>query len=139
VSLEDVIGIPQNWAHEQLTTKMGVQIVEATPQRVVGTLPVQGNRQPYGLLHGGANAVLAETLGSFAAALNAGPQRAAVGIELSCTHHRGATEGVVTGVCQPLHVGRSISTFEITITDESGRRTCTARLTCILRDHPPGA
>lgn len=138
MSIEDAIGFPQNWAHEQLIAKMGVEIVEATPQRVVGTVPVKGNRQPYGLLHGGASAVLAETLGSAAAALNAGPGRAAMGIELSCTHHRAATDGVVTGVCQPLHVGRSISTFEITITDESGRRICTARLTCVLRDHPPG-
>jgi uncharacterized protein (TIGR00369 family) len=118
---------------------MGLEIVEATPERVVGTLPVKGNRQPYGLLHGGANAVLAETLGSVAAALNAGPSRAAVGIELSCTHHRAVRDGLVTGTCRPLHVGQSMSTFEITIADESGRRTCTARLTCILRDRPPGA
>lgn len=137
MSLDDALAVPPTWAHEQLNTKMGVEIVEATPERVVGTLPVKGNRQPYGLLHGGANAVLAETLGSVAAALNAGPRRAAVGVELSCSHHRAVTDGLVTGVCRPLHIGRSMSTFEITITDESGRRTCTARLTCILRDHPP--
>lgn len=138
MSLDDTLGIPPTWAHEQLITKMGVEIIEATPEKVVGTLPVKGNRQPYGLLHGGANAVLAETLGSVAAALNAGPSRAAVGVELSCTHHRAVRDGLVTGVCRPLHVGHSMSTFEITITDESGRRTCTARLTCILRDRPPG-
>jgi 1,4-dihydroxy-2-naphthoyl-CoA hydrolase len=139
VSIDDALGIPQTWAHEQLMTRMGLEILEATPEQVVGTLPVKGNRQPYGLLHGGANAVLAETLGSVAAALNAGPERAAVGVELNCTHHRAVRDGLVTGVCRPLHVGHSMSTFEITITDESGRRACTARLTCILRDRAPGA
>lgn len=129
--------LPDLWQHEQLNTKMGIEIVEAAPDRVVGTMPVKGNRQPYGLLHGGASAVLAETLGSTAAALNAGPERAAVGLELSCTHHRAALDGLVTGVCTPLHVGRSVSTFEIAISDETGRRTCTARLTCVLRDRPP--
>ena len=133
----DDASTPELWAHEQLNTRLGIEFVETTAERVVGTLPVKGNRQPYGLLHGGANAVLAESLGSVAAALNAGPNRAAMGVELSCTHHRAATDGLVTGVCRPLHVGRSMSTFEITITDESGRRTCTARLTCVIRDHPP--
>lgn len=131
--------MPDQWADEQLNAKVGIELVEAGPDRVVATMPVKGNRQPYGLLHGGANAVLAEMLGSVAAALNAGPGRAAVGLELSCTHHRAAVDGLVTGVCTPLHVGRTVSTFEIAITDEGGRRTCTARLTCLLRDRPPGS
>src|SRR5881397_1720363 len=96
-------------------------LVEVSPDRVVGTLPVAGNLQPYGLLHGGANAVLAETLGSMAAALNAPPGYVAVGLELSCTHHRAARSGTVTGVCTPLHTGRSTSTFEIVITDDDGK------------------
>lgn len=125
------------WADEQLPARMGVSITDLNPDKVVGTMPVAGNRQPFGLLHGGANAVLAETLGSVAAALNA-PGRMPVGLELSCTHHRAALDGLVTGVCTPLHTGRSTSTFEIVITDSEGRRTCTARLTCILRDRPPG-
>lgn len=133
----DDLSIPETWAHEQLNTRLGVEFVEVTPERVVGTLPVKGNRQPYGLLHGGASAVLAESLGSVAAAVNAGPERAAMGIELSCTHHRAVTDGLVTGVCTPLHVGRSISSFEIAISDERGRRICTARLTCAIRDRPP--
>lgn len=124
---------------EQLATRMGIEIIDWTPDRVVGTMPVAGNRQPYGLLHGGANAVLAEGLGSVAAALNAGAGRAAVGLELSCTHHRAATEGVVTGVATPLHKGNSTATYEIVITDHRGKRTCSARLTCVLRDQPPGA
>lgn len=122
----------------ELNEKLGIEIVEVEPGRVVATMPVDGNRQPLGLLHGGANAALAETIGSVAATLNAADGRIAVGLELSCTHHRAARSGVVTGVCTPLHTGRSTSTFEIVITDEDGRRTCTARLTCVLRERTPG-
>jgi uncharacterized protein (TIGR00369 family) len=118
----------------EFNIKLGIRIVELSARRIVGTMPVEGNRQPYGLLHGGANAALAETLGSVCAALNAPPGRAVVGLELSCTHHRSARSGLVTGVCTPLHLGRSTSTFETVITDEDGRRTCTARLTCIAVD-----
>jgi uncharacterized protein (TIGR00369 family) len=123
----------------EFNKRMGLEITELSPERIVATIPVAGNRQPYGLLHGGANAALAEAIGSVAAVLNAGPGRAAVGLELSCTHHRAARSGLVTGVCTPLHVGRTTSTFETVITDEDGRRTCTARLTCLVRDTPPGS
>jgi 1,4-dihydroxy-2-naphthoyl-CoA hydrolase len=122
----------------EFNDRMGLVITELSPERIVATIPVEGNRQPYGLLHGGANAALAEAIGSVAAVLNAGPDRVAVGLELSCTHHRAARSGKVTGVCTPLHVGRSTSTFETVITDEDGRRTCTARLTCIVRERVPG-
>ena len=118
---------------EQLADRMGIEIVDNDPNRLVATMPVTGNRQPYGLLHGGASAVLAETLGSYSAGLLAGPDHIAVGIELSCSHNRAATEGLVTAVCTPIHVGRTLSSFEIVITDEKGRRTCTARLTCAIR------
>ncbi|PRX46703.1 uncharacterized protein (TIGR00369 family) [Prauserella shujinwangii] len=136
---EQLAGINPQVAEQQLNDKVGLEFVELAPERVVGTMPVAGNLQPYGLLHGGANAVLAEALGSTVAALNAGAGRAAMGLELSCTHHRAATKGHVTGVATPLHVGRGTITSEIVITDEEGRRTCTARLTCIVRDKPPGA
>ncbi|WP_406127537.1 hotdog fold thioesterase [Streptomyces canus] len=120
-----------------LGTRMGVQIVEASAERVVGTMPVEGNTQPYGLLHGGASAVLAETLGSVGSMLHAGSSKIAVGVDLNCTHHRGARSGVVTGVATPVHRGRSTATYEIVISDEEGRRVCTARLTCLLRDVRP--
>jgi 1,4-dihydroxy-2-naphthoyl-CoA hydrolase len=123
----------------EFNEKLGIEIVEVSPERIVASIPVEGNRQPLGLLHGGANAALAETIGSIAAVLNAGPGRVAVGLELSCTHHRAARSGRVTGVCTPLHVGRTTSTFETVITDDEGRRTCTARLTCIVRENTPGA
>ncbi|MGH3914271.1 MAG: hotdog fold thioesterase [Pseudonocardiaceae bacterium] len=121
------------WADEQLTERMGIKIIEWNPERMVGTMPVTGNRQPFGLLHGGANAVLAETLGSIAAALWGKPDGVPLGLELSCSHHRAVTEGQVTGVCTPLHRGRTVATFEVVIRDEQDRRTCTARLTCVIR------
>jgi 1,4-dihydroxy-2-naphthoyl-CoA hydrolase len=121
-----------------LPGRMGIQIVEASAERVVGTMPVAGNTQPYGLLHGGASCVLAETLGSLGAALHAGPGRATLGIEISASHHRGAAEGEVTGVATLLHGGRTLVTYEIVISDERGRRVCTSRLTCLLRDAVPG-
>jgi 1,4-dihydroxy-2-naphthoyl-CoA hydrolase len=114
---------------------MGITITELTPQRVVGTMPVKGNTQPFGLLHGGASCVLAESLGSLGASAHAAELfgGVALGVDISATHHRSARAGIVTGVATPLHLGRSIATYEIVITDESGARVCTARLTCTLR------
>ncbi|MCG8918800.1 hotdog fold thioesterase [Actinokineospora sp. PR83] len=132
-------GVLPEVADQLLADKLGIDITDWTPDRLVATMPVKGNLQPYGLLHGGANAVLAETAGSIAAALNAPEGKVVVGLELSCTHHRAAREGVVTAVCTPLHLGRSTSTFEIVITEESGKRTCTARLTCVAVDRTPGS
>ena len=120
-------------APEQLTARMGIVITEWDPKRLVATMPVTGNLQPYGLLHGGASCVLAETLGSIAAALNAGDERQALGIEINASHHRAVRDGIVTGVCTPVHEGGSVATYAIEITDEQGRPTCTARLTCVLR------
>lgn len=124
------------YVDQQLNDKLGLTVTEATPERVVATMPVKGNLQPYGLLHGGANAAMAEALGSICAALNAGG-KAAMGFELSCTHHRAVRDGVVIGVATPAHVGRGVVTADIVITDESGRRSCTARLTCLLRKVVP--
>ena len=120
----------------ELAETMGIEITEASPERLVARMPVAGNRQPYGLLHGGASVVLAETLGSFGAALHAGPERIAVGIEISATHHRSATSGHVTGTATPISLGRTVATYEIVIVDDEGRRVCTSRLTCLLRDRP---
>lgn len=116
-----------------LGTRMGVRVTEASAERVVATMPVEGNTQPYGLLHGGASAVLAETLGSIGAMLHGGRNKIAVGVDLNCTHHRAVRSGVVTGVATPIHRGRSTATYEIVITDEQEKRVCTARLTCLLQ------
>ncbi|BDH10848.1 MULTISPECIES: PaaI family thioesterase [Streptomyces] len=128
------LDLPALFSAGHLGERMSVQVTEAAPERVVGTMPVEGNTQPYGLLHGGASAVLAETLGSVGSMLHGGPTKAAVGVDLNCTHHRGARSGLVTGVATPVHRGRSTATYEIVITDEDGKRVCTARLTCMLRE-----
>lgn len=125
-SLPDIL--PPAAIHERL----GITILEADPRRVVGRMPVDGNTQPFGLLHGGASCVLAESLGSIGATLHGLPDRVAVGTDINATHHRAATSGIVTGVATPLHLGRTIASYEIVITDESDRRICTARLTCQL-------
>jgi uncharacterized protein (TIGR00369 family) len=118
-----------------LAARMGIALTEATPERVVGTMPVEGNLQPYGLLHGGASCVLAETLGSIGAALHAAQAHGgfAVGVDINATHHKSARSGVVTGVATPLHLGKSIASYEIVLTDSDGDRICTARLTCAIR------
>ncbi|MFA6300083.1 MAG: hotdog fold thioesterase [Nocardioides sp.] len=115
-----------------LNDKMGVELVEVSAERVVATMPVDGNTQPYGLLHGGASVVLAETLGSIGSALHAHPEKVSVGVDINATHHRSATSGVVTGVATPIHLGRTSACFEVVITDERGKRLCTARITCAL-------
>jgi len=138
ISPDQLPEIPSEIRKEFLPDRMGIELTSVDLDRIVATMPVAGNRQPYGLLHGGASAVLAETIGSFGAALHSLPDRIPVGIELSCTHHRSATEGVLTGVGVPLHVGRTTSTFEIVISDDRDRRICTAKLTCIHLDPTPG-
>jgi uncharacterized protein (TIGR00369 family) len=115
-----------------LGEKMGLEIVTATPDRVVGTMPVTGNTQPYGLLHGGASVVLAETLGSIGSAMHAHPDRLAVGVDINATHHRSAREGTVTGTATAVHLGRTSTSYEVIIVDEQGRRLCTSRITCAL-------
>lgn len=122
-----------------LAARMGIRITEASAERVVGTMPVEGNTQPYGVLHGGASCVLAETLGSTGAALHAGREKFTVGIEINATHHRSATSGLLTGVAAKLHAGRTLATYDIVICDDGGRRVCTARLSCLFRDAVPGA
>jgi uncharacterized protein (TIGR00369 family) len=121
--------------HAALTDRMGITLIDASPERAVGTMPVDGNTQPMGLLHGGASCVLAETLGSVAATLHAieAIDGYAVGLEISASHHRSVSSGTVTGVATAIHRGRTVATYEIVISDEAGRRVCTARLTCALR------
>jgi 1,4-dihydroxy-2-naphthoyl-CoA hydrolase len=131
---DEFIAAANEAGKSHLPERMGIEILEASPERVVGRMPVAGNTQPYGLLHGGASVVLAETLGSIGAAMHAGQGRIAVGIEINATHHRSATSGHVTGVATRSHGGRTLATYEIEITDEDGRRVCTSRLTCMLRD-----
>ena len=119
-----------------LAEKMGLEFVEFSIERCVATMPVEGNTQPVGLLHGGAYVVLGESLGSMAANLHAGPDRLAVGVDINATHTRSATSGIVTGVCTPVHLGRTITVHEIVVTDDQGRRCSTVRITNHIMARP---
>jgi uncharacterized protein (TIGR00369 family) len=115
-----------------LDKKMGIEIIEASPERLVGTMPVEGNTQPFGLLHGGANVVLAESLGSVGTHLHAGPTRRIVGIEINASHHKSATSGMVTAVATAVTLGKTLCTYNVEITNDKGEKTCTARITCLI-------
>ena len=123
-------------ARGTLIERLGIGLTEVGAERTAGSMPVAGNTQPAGLLHGGATASLAETLASVAAQQHAGTDRAAVGLELNATHHRGVRSGSVHGVASAIHLGRSTAAYEIIVTDDAGRRVCTARLTCMILDTP---
>ncbi|CAN5126532.1 MAG: PaaI family thioesterase [Nocardioides sp.] len=118
----------------KLNDKMGIEILEISAERVVGTMPVEGNTQPFGLLHGGASVVLAETLGSLGSGVHAWPEKVSVGVDINATHHRPATSGLVTGVATAIHLGRTSAAYEVVITNEDGKRVCTSRITCALVD-----
>ena len=117
-----------------LGKKMGIEVLEASPERSVARMPVEGNTQPYGILHGGAHLVLAESLGSMSAHLHAGPGRYAVGIEVNASPSRSVTSGWVTGTCTAISLGNTLTVHEVIITDDEGRRLSTVRITNLLRD-----
>ncbi|MEP6648948.1 MAG: hotdog fold thioesterase [Lapillicoccus sp.] len=120
-----------------LGAKMGIHFTEATSERVVATMPVEGNTQPYGILHGGASVVLAESVGSMMAVLYAGEGRAAVGMSINAIHHRPASSGTVTATGTLIQAGRTTASVAIAVTDDVGRRVCSCTLICQLRDAPP--
>jgi 1,4-dihydroxy-2-naphthoyl-CoA hydrolase len=121
-----------------LDAKLGIEITDYDPDRLVATMPVEGNQQPFGLLHGGATCSLIETIGSWAGAMAAGPERQVVGVELNVSYLRGATDGVVTAVCTPVRRGRTLATFRIDVTDDQGRPTASARLTTFAKEAARG-
>jgi 1,4-dihydroxy-2-naphthoyl-CoA hydrolase len=118
----------------ELPRRMGIEFLELSAAYSVARMPVEGNRQVVGLLHGGAHVVLGESLGSISSAIHAGPGRVAMGIEINASHSRSITEGWVTGTCTALVLGRTLATHEIVITDEQGNRLSTVRMTNILKD-----
>lgn len=131
---EDALAYVKQRGLGALADKMGIEIVEFSIERSVARMPVLGNTQPADLLHGGAHVVLGESLGSMSANLYAGEGRLAVGIEINASHTRSATEGYVTGVCTPIHLGRTLTTHEIAVTDDRGRRCSTIRITNLIKD-----
>jgi 1,4-dihydroxy-2-naphthoyl-CoA hydrolase len=113
-----------------LDAKMGLELLEVTAERVVGRMPVDGNTQPFGLWHGGASCVLAETLASLGSYAHGRPERVGVGVDLNATHHRPVRSGWVLGTATALRLGRSVVSYEVVLTDDAGERVCTARVTC---------
>jgi 1,4-dihydroxy-2-naphthoyl-CoA hydrolase len=130
--MSDFLEVIRERGRGALDVKMGIEIIEASPQRLVATMPVAGNTQPLGLLHGGANVVLAESLGSIGTQLHAGPNRKIVGVDINATHHKSATSGIVTGVATAVTLGKTLCTYEVAISNEKGERTCSARITCLI-------
>ena len=132
-STDDRPDVPAEYAQlGALNEKMGFELLKMKPEEVIGRMPVVGNTQPYGLWHGGASCVLAETLASLGSFMYAQPERISVGVDINATHHRSVTAGWVTGTATALHLGRSVASYEIVITDDADRRVCTARVTCEL-------
>lgn len=117
----------------RLAERMGIRFTEFNRERAVATMPVEGNTQPIGLLHGGAYVVLGETLGSMHANFVAPEGTVAVGIDINATHTGSATEGIVTGICTPIKLGRTLTVHEIVISDERGRRCSTVRITNLYK------
>jgi len=115
-----------------LNDKMGFELLKITPEEVIGRMPVAGNTQPYGLWHGGASCVLAETLASLGSFMYAQPEKVSVGVDINATHHRSVTAGWVTGTATALRLGNTVASYEIVITDDADRRVCTARVTSQL-------
>lgn len=116
-----------------LAEKMGIELIELSAERSVARMPVAGNTQPLGVLHGGAHVVLGESLGSFSANVWAHPDGYAVGIEVNASHSRSASSGYVTAVCQAVSLGKTLTVHEIAISDEEGTRLSTVRITNLIR------
>lgn len=116
-----------------LDVKLGIQVQEQSPDRVVATMPVEGNTQSLGRLHGGASAALAEAIGSWAAMIHASTLgKVCVGVDLNITHHRGARAGLITGTATALHRGRRMATYDIRIEDATGALLATGRISNLL-------
>lgn len=120
----------------ELDEKMGVKVLEESAERVVATMPVEGNRQSLGLLHGGAMLALGEAVGSWAAVIHASSMgKVAVGVDVNATHHKSSKTGTVRATASAIHLGRSLTTHEVIIThEETGARLCTLRITNFIKD-----
>ncbi|WP_312585995.1 hotdog fold thioesterase [Atlantibacter sp.] len=129
ISLEELNAMGEG----TLVSHLGIVFTEIGVDSLVAEMPVDSRtRQPFGLLHGGASATLAETLGSMAGYLTTKTGQSVVGTELNATHHRPVFEGKVRGVCRAIHPGRQSQCWEIIIYDADGRRSCTSRLSVMI-------
>jgi uncharacterized protein (TIGR00369 family) len=134
VSAQQALAAMQRMSLGPLADKMGIELLELSAERSIATMPVTGNTQPLGLVHGGAYVVLGESLGSTSANVHAHPNGFAVGIEINATHHKSATSGIVTGTCTAIKLGKTLTTHEIKVTDEDGELLSTIRITNLIRE-----
>jgi len=132
INMTDFLQVIRERGIGALDKKMGIEIIEASPERLVATMPVEGNTQPIGLLHGGANVVLAESVGSIGTQLHAGADRKIVGVDINATHHKSATSGTVTAVATAISLGKTLCSYNVEVKNDKGERTCTARITCLI-------
>jgi 1,4-dihydroxy-2-naphthoyl-CoA hydrolase len=125
--------VGMDYPYEGLIVRLGITVESIAPDRTVASMEVEGNTQPYGYLHGGASAALAETVGSLAAMAHAGRGKMAVGVDLNITHHRSVRSGTVTAIATAAHLGRTVATYDVAIVSADQKRIATARLTCFIR------
>jgi 1,4-dihydroxy-2-naphthoyl-CoA hydrolase len=122
---------------ENVHSLLGVEVVEVSANKVVMQVEIGPKvHQPYGILHGGVSALLAESAASFGGALNVQPDQIVVGTELNCSHLRSMTEGVLTATATPVRVGRRVQVWAIDLTDQDGRQICVARCTLQVLNAP---
>ena len=117
-----------------LAERLGIEWVEISGERVVATMPVEGNVQPYGILHGGATAALCETVASVGTAVQVGAEKRVTGVELNINHLRAVTSGKITATGAPLHVGRTTAVWDMRVHDDDGRLVAVSRLTLVIRE-----
>lgn len=118
-----------------LDERLGITVVEQSAERVTAVMPIDGNTQSLGRLHGGATAALAEAVGSWAAMIHASTLgKVCVGVDLNITHHRGAREGRIHAVATPAHRGRRVATYDVVVRDDAERLIATARITNLVVD-----
>lgn len=138
VTPQQALEIVEQITRGTLMERLGVEWKEIGLDRLVATMPVEGNAQPYGVLHGGATAALCETVGSVGTSVHVGLERRPVGIQISVNHLRSVREGRVTATGVPLHVGRSTALWDVRVEDDDGRLVASGRLTVAIRDGAPG-
>jgi uncharacterized protein (TIGR00369 family) len=132
------LSLPEGFDGHNVNELLGVEVLEATPERVVMRLPVDWKvHQPYGMLHGGVSALVAESAASLGGSLAAGPDHGVVGIELNASHLRSVRGGHLTAVATPSRIGRTVQVWRIALTDDDGRAVCEARCTLAVLDRPP--
>jgi uncharacterized protein (TIGR00369 family) len=134
LSQEELTKALNEYGLGELAERMGIKLSEVSANRTVGTMPVEGNRQPLGLLNGGANAILAETLGSIAANVAVYPTKVAVGVDINVTHHKAVKSGLVKGIATPNHIGKSTGSYVIEIFNDKEELTASARLSVFFKE-----